>query len=359
MTVEQGVRDEGRASWAADVSLHISLIILLSVACLAILSPFLPLIGWGIIIAIAVHPGYRKIKDVLGGRSGLAATVFTLILLALVSIPIVLLGETLIEGTQSLAGHFKNGTLALPQPPANIGSWPVIGAPLKEVWSLASNDLNTLLRRFAPQIKAIVTGLVSGSAGIGLAVMQFFVSIIIAGILLAYARSGAELTRSIALRLFGEKGPEFEELAASTIRSVTTGILGVALIQSIFAGVGFLVMGLPGAGLWAVVFLFAAVLQVGILVLIPAVIYAFVTVSSTKAVIFAIWCVFVGLMDNFLKPLLLGRGVSVPILVIFLGVIGGFMAMGIIGLFVGAVVVSVGYKLFLAWLAGPEIAGQG
>jgi predicted PurR-regulated permease PerM len=136
------------------------------------------------------------------------------------------------------------------------------------------------------------------------------------------------------------------------------GILGVALIQSVLAALGFLVAGLPGAGLWAVVFLVAALLQVGTLVLIPAVIYVFATSSVLKAVIFMVWCLIVALVDNAVKPLLLGRGVAVPIAVVFLGAIGGFVAMGLIGLFVGAIVLSVGYKLFIAWLARtPTVLG--
>jgi predicted PurR-regulated permease PerM len=165
----------------------------------------------------------------------------------------------------------------------------------------------------------------------------------------------------LAIHLFGNKGAEYEALAGATIRSVTTGILGVALIQSLLAGLGFLVVRLPGAGLWALLFLIAAVLQVGSLALIPAVIYVFATASTAKAVAFLIWCIVVALMDNVLKPLLLGRGVPVPIVVVFLGAIGGFLAIGIIGLFVGPIVLSVGYKLFLAWLdedieLGPDAA---
>ena len=147
--------------------------------------------------------------------------------------------------------------------------------------------------------------------------------------------------------------PEFEELAGATIRSVTTGIIGVAIIQSCFAALGFLVAGLPGAGLWVVIFIIAAVLQLGGPVLILPVIYMFATASTTKAVIFLVWCLFVGLMDNVLKPLLLGRGVAVPTVIVFLGAIGGFITMGAIGLFEGAIALSVGYKLFLAWLEGP------
>jgi len=156
----------------------------------------------------------------------------------------------------------------------------------------------------------------------------------------------------LAIRLFGEQGPEYQQLVGATIRSVTNGVLGVAVIQTIFAAAGFFVVGLPGAAVWSVIFLVAAILQIGMLVLIPAVVYAFAIATKTAAVIFLVWCIIVGLMDNVLKPLLLGRGAPVPIAVIFIGVIGGFISMGIIGLFVGAIVLSVGYKLFLAWIEG-------
>jgi predicted PurR-regulated permease PerM len=280
----------------------------------------------------------------------LAAFLCTVVLLAILIVPVVLLTGTLVEGVQTLSARLKDQSLVIPPPPPKIESWPIIGTPLKDVWSRASTNLTGLLRSLAPQLKAVIPGLLSASAGVGLAVLQFVLSILVAGVLLANARGGAKVARSLANRLFGDKGPEFEKLAGATIRSVTTGILGVAVIQSVFAGLGFLVAGLPGAGLWAVTFLFAAVLQLGGLVLAPAVIYAFTIASTTKAVLFLIWCIVVALMDNVLKPLLLGRGVAVPIAVVFLGVLGGFITMGIIGLFVGAIVLSVGYKLFLAWL---------
>jgi predicted PurR-regulated permease PerM len=216
--------------------------------------------------------------------------------------------------------------------------------------------LTGLLQSFAPQIKAIVPALLAASAGLGLTVLQFVLSIVLAGFLLANTPGCVSVSRSLANRLFGDKGPEFEKLAESTIRSVTNGILGVAVIQSVLAGLGFLVAGLPGAGLWSLIFLFAAVLQVGPIVLIPAVIYMFAIASTTKAVIFLVWCAFVGLIDNVLKPILLGRGAAVPTAVVFLGAIGGFIVMGTIGLFVGAIILSVGYKLFLAWLDASEIA---
>ena len=229
---------------------------------------------------------------------------------------------------------------------------------MNSLWSRASQDLSEAVRSFAPQIKAAVPGLLSVSAGLGLTVLQFAISIVVAGVLLANAQAAYEVTCSLCSRIFGGKAPEFQQLIGATIRSVTSGILGVALIQSVLAGLGFLVAGLPGAGLWAVTFLVAAVLQVGVLVLVPAVIYMFAISSTTKAVIFLVWCLFVALVDNFLKPLLLGRGVAVPMAVVFLGAIGGFVALGLIGLFVGAIVLSVGYKLFLAWLDQTPTAAQ-
>ena len=164
-------------------------------------------------------------------------------------------------------------------------------------------------------------------------------------------------------RIFGDLGTEFKELVVGTIRSVTNGILGVAVIQTLCASLGFWFAGLPGAGLWAIIFLIAAVLQIGMVVLIPAVLIGFATFSTTHAAIFLVWCIVVGLMDNVLKPILLGRGSKVPMIVIFIGVLGGFMVMNIIGLFVGAIVLSVGYKLFMAWLdsvgvPSPPAAGE-
>ena len=350
LTVESPLHNEGDKQRTVDIFIHIGLITLLATACFVIVRPFLPLLIWGIIVAVAVYPGYRKLRDLFGGRGGVAAVVSTLLLLMLLIVPVALLTGTLIDGVQAATTHFKEGTLTIPPPPDRVERWPLIGIPLKNLWSQASSNLNSVLRSFAPQIKTIAQRALSASAGIGLAVVQFVLSILVAGVLLGYGRAASAVARSFATRLFGDRGPEFEEVAACTIRSVTTGILGVACIQSIFAGAGFLMAGLPGAGLWAAAFLFAAVLQVGAIVLIPPVIYVFAVASSTKAVIFLIWCVFVGLLDNILKPLLLGRGAAVPMVVVFLGVIGGFMSMGIIGLFVGAIVLSVGYKLLLAWL---------
>jgi len=321
MTVEQQNQYLHRA---VEVFMHVGLVVLLVVACFVILRPFLLAITWGIIVAVALYPAYRKLERLLGGRGNLAATLSTLLLLAILLLPVTLGAGTLVKGTQSLAARVNQGTLAVPPPPPTVATWPIIGTPLNRIWSLASTDLTSALNSLAPQIQAVMPKVLSASAGLALTVVQFVFSILIAGFLLAKAGLGTQVTRSLANRLFSDRGPEFHKLITSTIRRVTVGILGVAFIQAVFAGLGFLVGGLPGAAVWIT--------------------------TTTKAVIFVIWCVVVGLMDNVLKPLLLGRGLGVPIAVVFLGAIGGFIAMGIIGLFVGAVVMSVGYELALTWM---------
>ncbi len=335
---------------AVEISIHVGFLILLVAACLLVLRPFLPLIAWGIIIATAAYPSHLKLKRLMGDRNGLASVVSTIILLALVIVPLALLARSLVEGLQNLAALFKAGMPTLPPLPEHIQHWPIVGSSLQEFWGMASKNFSSLLRTFAPQIKSVVPALLVASAGVGAAVIQWVLSILIAGALLANAAKASNVARLLARHLFGDKGPEFEELASSTVRSVTTGIIGVAFIQSFFAALGFVVSGMPGAGLWAVVFLVAALLQIGAVVLVPAAIYMFIVASTTKAAVFLGWCVLVGLMDNVLKPILLGRGVSVPMAVVFLGAIGGFVAMGAIGLFVGAILLSVGYKLTTAWL---------
>lgn len=353
MSTQQGAFDANYVNRAIEVFIHVAMVVLLATACFIILRPFLPIIAWGIILAIAVHPVFRRLQLALGDRRMLSAILITVALLALLIIPVALLAGTLVNGIEDFMKHLREGTLVIPPPPGSVQAWPVIGAPLDRAWSLASTNITAAVTAFTPQIKALFPPLLSASAGIGLTVLKFALSILVAGALLANTRATARASHSLATRIFGERGPEFEDLAGSTVRSVTTGILGVALIQAILGAVGFLVAGLPAAGLWAVLLLIAALLQVAVVALIPAAIYMFTVSTVTKAVIFAIWCLFVALVDNVLKPLLLGRGVATPIVVVFLGAIGGFVAMGILGLFVGAIFLSVGYKLFLAWLNPP------
>jgi predicted PurR-regulated permease PerM len=310
---------------------------------------------WGIIIAVAAHPGYRRLEAALGGRRTIAATLFTLLMLILLIGPTVMLAGTLVESAQGLAADLADGTLSIPAPPESVGSWPIIGEPLERFWHLASVNLGAALGEIRPQIAAFGRWLLATVAELGLGILQFVLAIIIAGVLLAHAQGGGQTARAIATRLAGERGLDYAELGQATVRSVARGILGVALIQSFLAGLGFLAVGVPGAGLLALVCLLLGVVQIGpAIVLIGTVIYVFSTADTFTAVIFLIWSIFVGLLDNVLKPVLLGRGVKVPMVVIFVGAIGGFVASGIIGLFVGSVVLGLSFTLFKAWLKEPR-----
>ena len=336
---------------ALEAFIRIGIVGLLAIWCFQIGRPFIHIILWGIIIAVAIHPAYRKLKAIMGERGKLAATLITLFALILLIVPAVILTGSLIDGVQDLSIRLRNGTLDLPPPSESISSWPVIGNSLYQTWSLASANLTAALSKFAPQLKAFSGWVLSAGAGTGAGILQFVISIIVGGILLANAESAYKLAQAIGRRLAGERGAEFVDVAGATLRSVTKGILGVAIIQSILAGLGCLVVGVPAAGLWAMLVLLLAVIQLPpLLILGPIIIYVFSTANTLTAVLFAIWSVFVGMSDTFLKPILLGRGVQVPMIIVFIGAIGGFISSGLIGLFVGAIVFVLGYQLFLEWL---------
>ena len=351
-TPNQPSKDNLFIARAIEVTINIGLVILLIYWCFNIVQPFIEIILWGIIIAVAIHPSYERLKSALGGRGRLTASLITFLALILLLVPTYMLFESLINSAQEFSAHLDEGTLSVPPPSESIKSWPVIGESLYKAWNSASYDLDAALSKMTPLLKQIGTPLLSSAAGAGVGILKYVVSIIIAGVLLANAAGGSRATLAFATRLLTpERGAKAVELAAVTVRSVAVGILGVALIQTFLAAIGLIVVGMPGAGIWALLVLILAVVQLPtILVLAPLIVYEFSTGGMAIAVAFAIWSILVGISDAFLKPLLIGRGVDVPMLVIFVGAIGGFIATGIIGLFIGAIIFALSYKLFLAWL---------
>jgi len=303
-------------------------------------------------MAVAIYPLFVKVQARLGGREKLAATLITLIALAILIIPAVMLSDSMIDGTQKISVEYQAGTLAVPPPSDKVKDWPVVGEDLYSGWKLASTNLEAALVKFKPQVETVGKWFLSAAAGAGVGVLMFLVSIVIAGALLVFARSGSHALESVIGRLLGEKdGREFVDIAGATIRSVAQGVLGVALIQAVLAGIGLLAIGVPYAGIWALLILLLAIIQLPpILILGPAIVYVFSVEATVPAVIFMIWSLIVGASDAFLKPLFLGRGMEIPMMVILLGAIGGMMLSGIIGLFVGAVVLAVSYTLFMVWL---------
>lgn len=335
---------------AVELVIRISVLILIVGWCFLIMAPFLSLVIWAVIIAIANYPIFSFLKKKFGDRGKLAATLITVSFLLLILLPSFLLADSLFEGIQHLQTIYQRGDFSIPPPDERVKSWPAFTKPVIDLWKLASENLSDAISKFTPQIKIAGEWLLAVITGVSVGILQFIGAIIIAGVFLVYSKSGGDMLRNIFIRLAGQQGKDFASLSEVTIRNVVKGVLGVALTQTILAGIGFVVAGIPLAGLWILLCLISAIVQIGVgPIVIPAVVYIFVTADTLPAVLFLIWSVLVTLSDNILKPILLGKGAPVPMLVVFLGSIGGFIANGFIGLFIGPVILSLGYKLFLLW----------
>ena len=351
------IEDNALVGRALQVTIRVGIFLLLVAWCFTIVRPFLVPVVWGIIIAVGTYRLFDALQTLFGGRSSWAAVVYVVLALLVLILPGLLLAGTLVDGVEALAAHLTDGTFQVPPPPATIQSWPLIGDPLHRFWLLASTNLEQALARIAPQLTAAGHWLLGFVGAVSLGFLQFVVAIFIAAALLANAAGGERVADDVATGLAGAQGRTYADLAVQTIRSVARGIIGVALIQSILAGLGFLAVGLPAAGLLALVCLLLAIIQLPVgLVLVPVAIYGFTAFDTTTAVIFAVWCALVSLIDNVLRPLLLGRGVDLPMLVVFIGAIGGLLSSGILGLFVGPVVLALGYTLVTTWLRTASLA---
>src|SRR5918995_6644491 len=347
--------DAGFAGRAVDAAIKIGLVALLAVWCLEIVRPFmLPLI-WGAIIAIASYRGFVRLARGLGGHSRLAAILWTIVGLILVLGPVGMLATVLVDNVQSLASDLGAEGLHVPAPPDAVATWPIVGEPAHRFWLLASTNLGAALAQIETQIRALSGWLLTTVANAGLGMLQFVIAVIIAGVLLPQAEGGARAAHAVATRLAGERGPGLVALAEAPIRSVARGVLGTAMIQALLAGIGLVVAGVPAAGLLAFVCLILCTVQVGPgLVLVPAIIYLFWNAETATAILFTAWSIPVMLIDNVLKPLLMRSSVDVPTVIILIGVIGGLLAYGLIGVFLGPVIIALGYELFRAWVRGEQ-----
>jgi predicted PurR-regulated permease PerM len=336
---------------AIEISIKIAALFFVLAWCYKILHPFIMPVVWAAIIAVAIGPVCGWVQSRIGGNRKLAAIIVTASLLALLITPAVILSEKLYDNVRYIAVELDNNKLRVPPPNERVKSWPLVGEKVYDGWSEAANNLDDTLRKYEPQLKAAARTGLNKAAGMGVGLLVFIFSIVISGFLLASGNPGKEALIKFSRRLAGESGERFVNIAGITVRNVTRGILGVAVIQTLLAALGLFVMDIPAAALLAVAVLVLAVVQLGAgLVLIPVSIYAYSVADPVLASLFLLWNIFVSLIDNILKPLLMGQGASVPTLVIFLGAIGGFIAEGLVGLFVGAVVVVMGYELFMNWL---------
>jgi len=345
------IQEKSYIEKAIDIAIRIGILALLIAWCFQILRPFITLVVWGAIIAISFYPVCMKFSALLGNRIKMASSIMILVSLLIIILPSIKMVGSLVDGMTYLNDQIQNGEIDVPPPPEGVAQWPLIGKTLNSKWNDASVNLKATLARYAPQLKAFSKKLLESAMSTTMGLLKFALSIVIAGVLMANARGGGDLVSNVFVSLAGERGRDFADISTITIRNVVKGILGVAIIQGLMAGVGFFVAGVPGAGIWAFLCMFLAIIQIGIApVAIPVIIYMFNSASTLTAGLLTVWLILVMLSDNFLKPILLGRGAPVPMLVIFLGSIGGFISMGFIGLFVGAVILSLGFKLFQVWL---------
>jgi len=338
-----------------DVAIKLSAIALIVLWCFQIIRPFVLLVIWAAILAVALHPLHVKFSNLLRGNKKLASTIIALVGILAIAMPTISLSSSSFESAQHVYTGIENGTLKIPAAHESIKEWPLIGEQTYSLWQAASEDLQKVASQYSEQIKSLSSILLSAAAGIGGSILQFIVSLIIAVVFMAKSSACHQGVSALMNRLMNENGDRTITTTIATIRSVATGVLGVAVIQALLSGVGLLIADIPGAGVWAIVVLILAIAQLPpIIILGPIAAYYFSVADTTPAVMFLIFSVLVSMSDAVLKPIFLGRGMDIPMLVILLGAIGGMILSGIIGLFVGAVVLALGYQLMLDWLAHSE-----
>ena len=334
-----------------DLIVRLFLIGLLLAWCFLLIRPFLGILLWGIILAIAIFPVFLWVKNRLGGRGKLAGVILTLLGVAVIIGPVSVIATIFVNNAQTFADNLAAGNFAVPPPPKGVENWPVIGNYVNKIWTSASVNLASVLSQFQPQLEALAKNLLFLAGNIGLVLLKFILSIIVAGILVINSKRLNSRIRQIFLRITPKQGQGFLQLATATIRGVTRGIIGVSVFQSLLIGIGFTVGGIPFAGLLTLLCLVLAIIQIGPgLVVIPSIIFVWFNMGTVGALLFTVWMVPCLLVDNILKPILMSQGLPVPTIIILIGVFGGTLVHGILGLFIGPVVLSLGYELIVAWI---------
>lgn len=337
-----------------ETMIHFGIIAFLTILCVRIFSPFVPILLWGLIISIMLYPLHQRLAKFFSGRQGLAATVLVLAGFLLLGVPMVLISNSLVNHIHDVGDALQNNELAIKAPDAKVSEWPIIGKKLYPAWNEASKNLPKFLKNYRGQIKKISKRAVSAAANVMGSLLLFLGAFIIAGIMMAWGKDGERSMLRILCRVAGPiRGPELHALSIDTTRSVAAGVLGVAFIQALLFGIGFILAGIPAAGLLALIVLFMGIIQLpAVIVSVPAIIYVWSSgdASTIGNISFTLFFVLSGLSDNVLKPILLGRGVDAPMPVILIGALGGMVTAGFIGLFLGAILLAIGYKVFMGWV---------
>jgi len=338
-------------SIALDLILKLGSLFLVVYLCYKIVQPFVNILLWSFIIAIILFPLYEYLGKLFRDRKKMASLVLTLIGLSVLVLPSIWLVNQLVDGVKNIADMIPDGEIRLPPPTESVAEWPLIGQWLYDNWMEASQNLGESLKGFMPQISNFGEKLLGALANTGMGILQFAISIILAGIFLVYFNNATKPGITIFEKFAGDRGKEFMEVSLKTIRNVATGVLGVAIIQTTLMGVGLIMADVPFAAVWIIILLIMTIAQIpAILFNIPLIIYLFAFREPAPAALWSVYFLIMGLIDNILKPLLMGRDSDVPMLIIFFGAIGGFIAFGFMGLFLGAIILSLAYKLYRTWV---------
>ena len=343
------------ASQLLDVLIRAGLIGVLAVLCYVVFAPFLTLMAWAVILAVTLYPLHRWLARQIGGKQGLAATIVVVVGILLIVTPTALLMDSFGSSVHQLVGAVQQNTLEIPAPREGIREWPIVGQKIYDFWSRAHTDLPGLVESMQPKIGEMARKALAVVANIGLGVLQFLASFVVAGIVMAYGEAGTRGSRAIFERIVGGgRGEPFARLATATIRAVAQGVIGIAFVQAILVGLALLVAHVPWAGVLAAITLVLSVAQVpALIVIVPAIVYIWSSggYGNGAAIAYSVMLLLAGMADNVLKPLMLGRGVDAPMPVILLGALGGMATGGILGMFVGATLLALGYQIFMGWVA--------
>jgi predicted PurR-regulated permease PerM len=338
-----------------QLAVRLALLALLIYWSFVVIRPFVPILAWSVVLTVALYPVFTWLSGLLGNRPRLAATVLTLVNLAIIIGPATWLGLGAVEGMRSFAAQLGDGTLAIPSPPASVKSWPIIGTQLFSLWEGASTNLSTALQQFAPHLKPLAGSMLglAGDAGVG--TVKFLVAVALTGFLFPAGPRLVAACRRFLSRIVTERSVDFLALAGATIRSVAQGVIGIAVAQGLVIGIILELADVPRAGLLAFLVMMLGILQIGsAVVVIPVLIWVWLTKSFAVALLITLCVLPASLADNVLKPIVMGRGLTTPALVIFIGVIGGTLAHGIVGLFIGPIILAVVWELLTAWVREDE-----
>ncbi|MCE2613256.1 AI-2E family transporter [Flavobacteriaceae bacterium D16] len=331
--------------------LRIALLFLVLAWCFYILKPFMLILVWALILGVALYPVYKKLLKRFGKRKKLGTLIFAIGVLALLLVPTYFILGTVFESTKELIQQIRDNSLQIPLPEEGVKSWPLIGEDLYREWIALAENVKVYTAEHREGLLNFSKNLVSGLTGFLATILVFIGSLLISFAFMFHAESVYKSAVQLFEKLVGKDGEEMVIMSRDTIRSVVKGILLVAFIQAILAFIGFKAIGLPAAGIFTLLILVTAIIQVpAILTMIPAILIAFSMAEPTFAILFAVYSVAVALSDNVLKPMLLGKGLNTPMIIILLGSLGGMLLHGIIGLFVGAVVLALAHRLYTYWV---------